>query len=97
MVFPPPPSRFEDSDSSRYLFRIKGNKDDVLAFLKTQGDVQKTEEGDNDTVCYYAVLNKDTDPAAPAKAVIEKGWDLYEMKKMREDLESVFLEAITRV
>jgi len=88
--------RFEDfgTEKGSYMFRIKGTRKEVSSFLSANGNIQKAEEEeDTGVVCYHITLNPGTDPARVSGSIIENGWELHEMQWLREDLETVFLNA----
>mgnify|MGYP006286204083 CR=1 FL=1 len=90
--------RFDEfhDESAAYMLRIGGAEDDVRSFLSGVAGIDRTEKGDGGSVVYHIVLREDTDPALISQGIVEKGWRLYEMRRIRENLETVFLEAITK-
>jgi len=80
----------------KVVVKIKGPVGEVLSHLQSISDVNKAQEQDRieDNVATFVVeSNKGTDlNKIIAREVINRGWDLLELKKEAMELEDVFLK-----
>ena len=75
----------------RVMVRVSAPSDAVLPIIQGLPEVARAEVSAESIVVLPANLETDPRPAI-ARAVIEKGWDLIELRPLAVNLEEIFLE-----
>jgi ABC-2 type transport system ATP-binding protein len=79
----------------RVLVRVDASPDDALTILRTVPSIAHVELAQDNTVV-ATPANPDVDPRPDiARAVVERGWNLMELRPVAVNLEEIFLE-VTR-
>jgi ABC-2 type transport system ATP-binding protein len=87
---------FGDPSSVKFRLNIEGDVKQVSEHLSSKGTIENTERETDTRAVYTVKYEADTDPAHISKGIIDNGWGLIEMSRMREDLEALFLETIMK-
>ena len=77
--------------SQRVILRVRGDSDDLDATVKKVKGARNIESKDSDTVEFEISADHDVRPQV-AKAVIQAGYELIEMRPVGMSLEEIFLE-----
>jgi len=77
--------------SQRVILRVRGDSDGLDATVKKVKGTRKLEVKDTDTVEFEFASGQDVRPQV-AKAVIQAGYELIEMRPVGMSLEEIFLE-----
>lgn len=83
---------FENETNKVYVLHIKGDVNEVEAFLKEAGTVDATDSQDTHSGIYTVTITNEMSPEKLARGIIERKWDLCEMRKIHDTLEAVFLK-----
>ena len=83
--------RSELQQGGRLLVRVDAPAQAVLAAIQNVPGVRHAETGDDGIIATPTDIN--SDPRSQiARAIVDKGWDLLELRPLAINLEEIFLE-----